>query len=819
MAKATPRLAQAANDPRAAEWLLGLLLARPADEQLMAAVHDQLPNQVPVPDGYTEELSKFFAAAAAPNTSGFKVRKQLLARIDEAAAIEVAEEISDPVHALDPDLRLVALERCAKSKQAEARGYVFDRVDGLPAPHTSKALAALSTPYQAGEQSRLVEAIEQLASEVPAADLARQLGHVLPRLRDPALAQVLGVSWNPQLLQQIVADHSAEGLSAVLHARGRLSTFIERVDVGDDIKVALLSAAAVGLPEEELSSLAKWAYGFFAESDLEPIQARYDALLDGPERDSARDQLFKFAGISRSDAHADSLSSRVGLVDLPQLAELTSLESEALQLGRISARVVAGSDDPVGETEAPSAEGVFDQLLAHFGKSALSVAFWGGVLGDQTDTPPWVASRFVANESAVSSLARDHSAVAVAGAQVSEEPRERVAVMVALADSLSADDYEKLNPGWAHLSLYDELIGFLTEVGRRDLVHAELDCALQSRQGAQADRISTQQLVRLLDAATTLGGVELPEQHEDLIRDLLEDPSEPLLGAACRWVGSASGETSSLVRAVHDARRSRALANVPLDSLCVTIAERRLAVALDRSLDTPNRSQALRDAALLDRAQTATEAILILEDFDAPQALRAEAAEVLSYCGISYEQQPQVDALLASESLITIRELLERARTTSQEQVVNTKAERSVFLSYVHEDEESVDWLCEKLDEAGISYWRDRTDLPPGVLWEAEIRRAIQGGAFFLACFSTSAAQNERTYQRREVLLAIDELQLRPHDQAWFIPVLFEACEVPDHPIGGGRTLGAIQQSRLFLPDRDNEFDRLAEVLRADSGE
>ncbi len=123
--------------------------------------------------------------------------------------------------------------------------------------------------------------------------------------------------------------------------------------------------------------------------------------------------------------------------------------------------------------------------------------------------------------------------------------------------------------------------------------------------------------------------------------------------------------------------------------------------------------------------------------------------------------------------------------------------ERDVFISYVHEDAERIDWLCERLDKAEISYWRDKNDLPPGSIWEAEIRRAIKSGTFFLACFSKQAVAKQRTYQRREIMLAIDELQLRPHDQAWFIPVVLEPCEVPDHSIGGGRTLGDIQQSRF----------------------
>ena len=44
-----------------------------------------------------------------------------------------------------------------------------------------------------------------------------------------------------------------------------------------------------------------------------------------------------------------------------------------------------------------------------------------------------------------------------------------------------------------------------------------------------------------------------------------------------------------------------------------------------------------------------------------------------------------------------------------------------------------------------------------------------------------------------ELLLAIEELRRRPRDRAWFIPVLLDACMVPDIPIGAGETLRDIQ--------------------------
>ena len=113
-----------------------------------------------------------------------------------------------------------------------------------------------------------------------------------------------------------------------------------------------------------------------------------------------------------------------------------------------------------------------------------------------------------------------------------------------------------------------------------------------------------------------------------------------------------------------------------------------------------------------------------------------------------------------------------------------------VFISYVRENIKIVDRLCQELRSHGIEVWLDRNDIAPGARWKREIRQAIQQGAFFIACFSKEYYERDRAYMNEELIIAIEELRLRPIDQAWFIPVKLNECEIPDLDIGGGKPYG-----------------------------
>lgn len=132
-----------------------------------------------------------------------------------------------------------------------------------------------------------------------------------------------------------------------------------------------------------------------------------------------------------------------------------------------------------------------------------------------------------------------------------------------------------------------------------------------------------------------------------------------------------------------------------------------------------------------------------------------------------------------------------------------------VFISYVHEDDEKVKRLVGDLESRGIEVWLDRNNITPGTFWKQAIREAIMKGDFFIFCFSQAYYKRKRTFANEELTFAIDELRLRPTNQAWFIPILLDKCDVPNIDIGAGKTLQDIQ----YQPFYDNWEEGIKKLL------
>jgi hypothetical protein len=136
-----------------------------------------------------------------------------------------------------------------------------------------------------------------------------------------------------------------------------------------------------------------------------------------------------------------------------------------------------------------------------------------------------------------------------------------------------------------------------------------------------------------------------------------------------------------------------------------------------------------------------------------------------------------------------------------------------VFISYVRENQRAVDELCSDLVAAGVTVWLDRDQIQPGQLWKESIRRAIQAGAFFIACFSNEYNARSESYMNEELVLAIEELRKKSMGRQWFIPLRLSECEIPNRQIGGGMTLSDLQRLDLF-GDRKDAVHRLVSLLR-----
>ena len=136
-----------------------------------------------------------------------------------------------------------------------------------------------------------------------------------------------------------------------------------------------------------------------------------------------------------------------------------------------------------------------------------------------------------------------------------------------------------------------------------------------------------------------------------------------------------------------------------------------------------------------------------------------------------------------------------------------------VFISYIHEDSDKVQKLCNDLTSKGVSVWLDRDSIQPRRRWKNVIRDAIENGSFFIACFSEAYHNRTKTYMNEELMIAIEELRQYASERAWFIPVLLSKCEMPDINIGAGSVLSDIQAISLF-ENWDEGIQRMVEVIQ-----
>jgi hypothetical protein len=83
----------------------------------------------------------------------------------------------------------------------------------------------------------------------------------------------------------------------------------------------------------------------------------------------------------------------------------------------------------------------------------------------------------------------------------------------------------------------------------------------------------------------------------------------------------------------------------------------------------------------------------------------------------------------------------------------------------------------------------------------------------FIACFSAASLARTKSRQNEELTLAIEEVRQRSIDQPWLIPVRLDDCVVPDHEIGGGRTMRSLVWIDLFGPKAADQTERLVKSV------
>ena len=137
---------------------------------------------------------------------------------------------------------------------------------------------------------------------------------------------------------------------------------------------------------------------------------------------------------------------------------------------------------------------------------------------------------------------------------------------------------------------------------------------------------------------------------------------------------------------------------------------------------------------------------------------------------------------------------------------------RHVFISYVNEDSNYVKNLSEELEIRGIKVWLDKQDLDPGVKWENSIIKAIKNGLCFIACFSTNSEKKPKTFQRKEIRIALNELSLMPEEKIWLIPVKLSECEIQPMKSTDGTEIRSLQWIDMYS-NMEKGIDKLINVI------
>ena len=119
-------------------------------------------------------------------------------------------------------------------------------------------------------------------------------------------------------------------------------------------------------------------------------------------------------------------------------------------------------------------------------------------------------------------------------------------------------------------------------------------------------------------------------------------------------------------------------------------------------------------------------------------------------------------------------------------------AAKHVFISYVHEDRDTVTRLRDALALGGVRVWTD-AEIPPGDFWESVLRERIEGAGFMLACYSAAAAARQGSYMDRELEMAARVMGPPTRERQWLIPVLLSDMPVPTLRVAGLERLDAIQ--------------------------
>ncbi len=126
-----------------------------------------------------------------------------------------------------------------------------------------------------------------------------------------------------------------------------------------------------------------------------------------------------------------------------------------------------------------------------------------------------------------------------------------------------------------------------------------------------------------------------------------------------------------------------------------------------------------------------------------------------------------------------------------------------VFTSYSRRDTETVDSIVEKMSQAGIDVWIDRSDIEAGDMWRVQIVKAIRISPAFVLMLSPSSAASDNV--RKEIDLS------QNFKRKIFAVMLQKVDPLPDEISYQLAGLQLIDMQKLGL---DGAVDRLIEPLK-----
>lgn len=101
--------------------------------------------------------------------------------------------------------------------------------------------------------------------------------------------------------------------------------------------------------------------------------------------------------------------------------------------------------------------------------------------------------------------------------------------------------------------------------------------------------------------------------------------------------------------------------------------------------------------------------------------------------------------------------------------------EPTIFISYMREDAEAAQRICNAITSLGGDAWLDERRLSPGDDWEEQILQGIrQGVRLFVPIISASTEQAEEGYVFKEWYEAVDRARSIPPSRRFIVPVVID---------------------------------------------